>query len=79
MDEPQRHYAKWHKSDEGKQIPYDFTDMLNLKDKTNNKENKTRTNKIKPKENLQIQRVDSGYQKAVDEMGSKGQLYGDGW
>ena len=43
--------------------------MLNLKDKTNNKENKTRTNKIKPKENLQIQRVDSGYQKAVDEMG----------
>ena len=53
--------------------------MLNLKDKTNNKENKTRTNKIKPKENLQIQRVDSGYQKAVDEMGSKGQLYGDGW
>ena len=79
MTTPWRHYAKWHKSDGGKQIPYDFTDMLNLKDKTNNKENKTRTNKIKPKENLQIQRVDSGYQKAVDEMGSKGQLYGDGW
>ena len=43
MSTPWRYYAKWNKSDGGRQIPYDFTYMLNLKNKTNNKENKTKT------------------------------------
>ena len=35
MDGPRVYYAKWNKSDGEKQIPYDFTYMWNLKNKTN--------------------------------------------
>ena len=31
---PWEHYAKWKKSDRERQIPYDFTYMWNLKNKT---------------------------------------------
>ena len=35
MDGPRKYYAKWNKSDRERQIPYDFTYMWNLKNKTN--------------------------------------------
>ena len=35
MDGPWGYYAKWNKSDRERQIPYDFTYMWNLKNKTN--------------------------------------------
>ena len=34
MDGPRGYYAKWNKSNRERQIPYDFTYMCNLKDKT---------------------------------------------
>ena len=46
MDGPWKYYAKRHKSDGKIEIPYDFTDMRNLK---NNNEKK-KTNKIKQKQ-----------------------------
>lgn len=33
MDEPWGYYANWNKSEWARQIPYDFTCMLNLKNK----------------------------------------------
>ena len=33
-------YAKWNKSDRERQIPYDFTCMWNLKNKTNRNRNR---------------------------------------
>ena len=35
VDGPRGYYAKWNKSDRERQIPYDFTCMWNLKNKTN--------------------------------------------
>ena len=35
MDGPRGYYATWNKSDRERQIPYDFTYMWNLKNKTN--------------------------------------------
>ena len=35
MDEPRGYYAKQNKLDQERQIPYDFTYMWNLKNKTN--------------------------------------------
>ena len=35
MDGPWAYYAKWNKSDRERQIPYDFTYMWILKNKTN--------------------------------------------
>ena len=34
MDEPGEHYTKWNKPGREKQIPYDFTHMWNLMNKT---------------------------------------------
>ena len=42
MYEPSGYYAKWNKSDRKRQVPYDFTYMWNLRNKTN-KHNKTET------------------------------------
>lgn len=35
MGGPRGYYAKWNESDRERQIPYDFTYMWNLKNKTN--------------------------------------------
>ena len=35
MDGPTGQYAKWNKSDRERQMPYDFTYMWNLENKTN--------------------------------------------
>ena len=44
MNGPSEYYANWNKSDREKQIPYAFTYMWNLKNKTNEqiKQNKSR-------------------------------------
>ena len=36
MDRPRGCYAKWNESERGRQIPYDFTYMWNLKNKRTN-------------------------------------------
>ena len=44
MDKPRGYFAKQNKSGRGRQIPYDFTYMWNLKKRKNkNKHNKTET------------------------------------
>ena len=35
MDRPRGYYAKWNKSERDRKIPYDFTYMCNLENKTN--------------------------------------------
>ena len=35
MDEPRGFYSKWNKSDSERKMPYNFTYMCNLKNKTN--------------------------------------------
>ena len=35
LDGPRGYYAKWSRSDRERQMPYDFTDMWNLKTKIN--------------------------------------------
>ena len=47
MDGPRVYYAKQNKSVKERQIPYDFTHMWNLKDKTNEQRGKKRERQMK--------------------------------
>ena len=47
MEGPWQCYAKWNKSDEGRQIPYNHIHMQNLKNKTNEQTKQKQTQRFK--------------------------------
>ena len=61
------------KSDEEEQIPYDFTYMWNLKNKTKQNKNKL----IDTENRLLVTRREGGW--GEGEMGEGDKMYGDGW
>ena len=56
MDGPWAYYAKWNKSDRERQIPYDFTYMWILKNKTNEEMKQKKPSKIYREQNIGCQR-----------------------
>ena len=60
MDTPGGCYAKWNKLDRKKQIPYDFTYMWNLKNKTNEQTKQKRNRLIDTENKLVVARGEEG-------------------
>ena len=56
MDEPRGYYAKQNKLDQERQIPYDFTYMWNLKNKTNDQTYQNRNRLIDTENKLVVAR-----------------------
>ena len=68
MDGTRGHYAKWNKSDRGRQTPFDFTYMWNLKNKTKQMNKWNRNNLISTEKILIVARWEGGRW-----MGQKGE------
>ena len=65
-DGPRGYYAKWHKSDRERQIPYDFTYMWNIKSKISKQTKQKQTHRYREQiEGWQMGRVWGGWVKEV--------------
>ena len=73
VDEAKVYNAKWNKSVRKRQIPYDFTHMCNLRNKTKKQRVKKRVN---PRNRLNYREQTDGYQREVGggmcEIGDEG-------
>lgn len=65
------YYAKWNKSNSIKWIPYNFIHMWNIKNKW--------INKHRYREQISVSQRKRGSEVGEDEMGNRGEWYGDGW